>query len=59
MGSMAQRAGPRFVYLYELSARILNPDCFDDDQQKMLNKTKAIGSNFMDYLSYTSGVLPT
>lgn len=58
MGSMSQRAGPRFVYLYEIAARILNPDCFDDEQQRLLNETKAIGSDFLQYLSYTRGVLP-
>lgn len=58
MGNMSQRAGPRFVYLYELTARILNPDCFDDEQQDLLNSTKAIGSEFLDYLSYSRGVLP-
>ncbi|MBE6526548.1 MAG: hypothetical protein E7Z63_02100 [Thermoplasmata archaeon] len=57
MGSMAQRASPRFIQLYEITARILNPDCFDDDAQKLLNDTKAIGSEYQDYLTYTKGVM--
>ena len=56
MSSMAQRAGPRFVQLYEITARILNPDCFSDEAQDKLNATHAIGSDYKTYLKYTLGI---
>lgn len=47
-GEMAQRPGPRFAQFSELTARILNPDVFDD-----LEISKFIGDNYTDYLTYT------
>ena len=52
-GSMAQRAGPRFVQFYEIVARVINPGCFDDEQQMRLNSTNAIGSDYTDYITYS------
>ncbi len=49
LGEMAQRAGPRFAQLMELTARILHPDAFGDG----IVIPKYLGDNYEDYLTIT------
>lgn len=49
LGEMAQRSGPRIAQLTELTARIINPDSFDDG----IEVPKAIGDDYQSYLKYT------
>ncbi len=50
-GDMAQRPGPRYAQLTELTSRILNPGVFDD-----FKMPKYIGDNYRDYLTYTKNL---
>lgn len=52
LGEMAQRAGPRFAQLMEITARILHPDAFDDG----IIIPKYIGDNYEDYLTITKNL---
>ncbi|AIZ56121.1 cobalamin-binding protein [Candidatus Methanoplasma termitum] len=47
-GNMSTLPGPRFIQLMELTARILNPDIFND-----IKMPKYIGDNYEDFLSFT------
>jgi iron complex transport system substrate-binding protein len=49
LGEMAQRAGPRFAQLMELTARILHPNAFGDG----IIVPKYLGNNYEDYLTIT------
>jgi len=49
LGEMAQRAGPRFAQLMELTARILHPDAFGDS----IIIPKYLGNNYEEYLTIT------
>lgn len=48
-GALAERSGPRFAQLMELTARILHPDAFGDG----LVIPKYLGDNYTDYLTIT------
>ena len=48
-GTLAERSGPRFAQLMELTARILHPDAFDDG----LVIPKYLGDDYVDYLTIT------
>ncbi len=50
-GELSQRPGPRVVQMAELTARILNPDVFDD-----IKMNKFIGDDYYNYLSYTKEI---
>jgi iron complex transport system substrate-binding protein len=52
LAEMAERGGPRFAQLTEIFYRILNSDPFGDG----IEMPKAIGDDYEDYLTYTSGL---
>ena len=47
-GYMSTLPGPRFIQLMELTARILNPDVFDD-----IEVPRYVGDNYEDFLTFT------
>ena len=50
MGSLASRAGPRFIQMMEIMCQILAPDAYAD------SIPKAIGNDYHDYLYLTGGM---